>query len=58
MGLNAVLAKSDDDYQIRHFLPRILEMIAHKCIIEIRVDDSLYSDRCHLKVTVEGHVVS
>lgn len=45
--LNAVVNKSDDDYQIRHFLPRILEMIAH--YIEIRVDDSLNLDRCHFE---------
>ena len=45
--LNAVVSKSDDDYQIRHFLPRILEMIAH--YIEIRVDDSLNLDRCHFE---------
>ena len=45
--LNAVVNKSDDDYRIRHFLPRILEMIAH--YIEIRVDDSLNLDRCHFE---------
>ena len=45
--LNAVVNKSDDDYQIRHFLPRILEMIAQ--YIEIRVDDSFNLDRCHFE---------